>query len=276
MPSNTMRWVVVTGASSGIGRAVVERASRQGFGVVACVRKTSRAPFTPSRSLRLVQVDVRREPDVARLRRAVARLPLAGLVNAAGLAFAAPLEWTSARALRDLLDVNVVGVQRITKALAPRLRPSQGRVVNLSSGAGLVTSPFTAAYSASKFALESLSDGWRMELARDGVPVTLIEPGPVATPLWDRVEAQMRQTRRRAEPSVRAHWEAPWATAVTVLAQARATAIDPDVVAAQVLEALTAPRPPVRMSATSREELAALLAMDELERDRAVALPWGL
>lgn len=277
MRSDKRRWVIVTGAGSGIGRAFVAQALEAGLGVVACVRQPSRAGgLEEAEGLRVVKVDVRRDRDVARLVKSVARLELAGVVNCAGLAFAAPLEWTTAADLSTLLEVNVVGVQRVTKALVPQLRRSKGRVINVSSGAGLITSPFTAAYSASKFALESLSDGWRMELAGDGVFVTLIEPGPVQTPIWDRVDEQRARLRRSAPASSRRHWEQRWAHAVSVLAQARATAVSAQSVATQVMGALTSERPPARISSVSREELVELLMLDEAERDRRVSSPWGL
>ncbi|MBE2250057.1 MAG: SDR family NAD(P)-dependent oxidoreductase [Myxococcus sp.] len=276
-------WVVVTGASSGIGAASLDALVQRGFGVFAGVRRDRAAGALLAaygRRVVPVRLDVTKEGDVLglveRLRRGLRARRLHGLVNAAGLAFAAPLEWTQPADLARLLEVNVTGVFRVTRAALPRLRADRGRVVNVSSGAGQLTAPGTAAYSASKFALESLSDGLRMELSSAGVHVSLIEPGPVATPLWTRLEAQMLRAERAASPSSRAAWKEPWAQVRARLAQARALAAPASAVADLVVEALTAERPRARYSETPKAELVAAYAMDDAERDRQTLLAWGL
>ncbi|MDP3231747.1 MAG: SDR family NAD(P)-dependent oxidoreductase [Myxococcales bacterium] len=276
-------WVLVTGASSGIGAASVDALIGGGFGVFAGVRRDvdSKALVT-AHGPRVVPVrlDVRKDRDVlglvARLRRSLRARRLHGLVNAAGIAFAAPLEWTSPADLSLLFEVNVTGAFRVTRAVLPRLRADRGRIVNVSSGAGQVTAPGTAAYSASKFALESLSDGLRLELASAGVHVSVIEPGAVATPLWERLEAQMARVEREAPAASRAAWKIPWANVRGVLAEARALATPAPAVARLVVEALTAEVPRARYSATPKAELLAALAMDDAERDRQTLLDWGL
>lgn len=276
-------WVLVTGASSGIGAASVEALVGRGFGVFAGVRRDADAnTLAAAHGPRVVPVrlDVRKDGDVMRLvdrlRRSLRARRLHGVVNAAGIAFAAPLEWTSPADLSLLLEVNVTGAFRVTRAVLPRLRADGGRIVNLSSGAGQVTAPCTAAYSASKFALESLSDGLRLELASAGVHVSLIEPGPVATPLWERLEAQMARAERAASPASRAAWKAPWAHVRGLLSQARALGVPARSVADVVVEALTAEVPRARYSTTPKAELLAALAMEDAQRDRQVLIDWGL
>ncbi len=276
-------WVLVTGASSGIGAASVDALVRRGFGVFAGVRRGSdEKVLVAAHGVRVVPVrlDVRKDRDmvalVERLRRGLRARRLHGLVNAAGIAFAAPLEWTSPADLSRLLELNVTGVFRVTRAVLPRLRRDGGRIVNVSSGAGQVTAPGTAAYSASKFALESLSDGLRLELASAGVRVSVIEPGPVATPLWERLEAQMTRAERSASAASRAAWKAPWEQVRGVLSQARALAVPAASVAEVVVEALTADVPRARYSSTPKAELLATLEMDEADRDRQTLIDWGL
>ncbi len=276
-------WVLVTGASSGIGAASVDALVRRGYGVFAGVRRgADEKALAAAHGARVVPVrlDVRKDRDmvalVERLRRGLRARRLHGLVNAAGIAFAAPLEWTSPADLSRLFEVNVTGVFRVTRAVLPRLRADRGRIVNVSSGAGQLTAPGTAAYSASKFALESLSDGLRLELASAGVHVSLIEPGPVATPLWERLEAQMTRAERSASAASRAAWKAPWAHIRGVLSQARAQAVPAASVAEVVVEALTADVPRARYSSTPKAELLAAVSMDEVERDRQTLIDWGL
>src|SRR5205085_11607823 len=112
--------------------------------------------------------------------------PLAGLVNNAGVAVAGPLEFLPLDELRQQLEVNTVAPVAVTQAFLPMLRASRGRVVHVGSSGGLLSTPFLGAYSASKFALEAVSDSMRMELRRWGIHVSLIDPGSIATEIWER------------------------------------------------------------------------------------------
>ncbi len=110
--------------------------------------------------------------------------PLSGLVNNAGIAVASPLEFVPLDALRRQLEVNVTGQVAVTQAFLPSLRSSRGRIVNMGSVSGRFASPFMGPYSASKFALEALSDSLRLELRPWGIHVSILEPGVIATPIW--------------------------------------------------------------------------------------------
>jgi NAD(P)-dependent dehydrogenase (short-subunit alcohol dehydrogenase family) len=112
--------------------------------------------------------------------------PLRGLVNNAGVAVASPLEFVPIDALRRQFEVNVIGQVAVTQAFLPSLRRSQGRIVNMSSVSGRFASPFVGPYSASKFALEALSDALRLELRPWAIPVSIVEPGVIATPIWQK------------------------------------------------------------------------------------------
>lgn len=123
---------------------------------------------------------------VAQIRAAVGQEGLFGLVNNAGISIASPLEYLPLDDLRQQLEVNVIAQIAVTQACLPLLREAGGRIVMMSSTSGLFASPFLGPYAASKFALEALSDSLRVELRRWGIAVVLIEPGTIATPIWEK------------------------------------------------------------------------------------------
>jgi NAD(P)-dependent dehydrogenase (short-subunit alcohol dehydrogenase family) len=183
--------VLVTGAAKGIGHACVLRLVRAGFRVYASVRNqddgaalvTVAGPeVTP------VLLDITNSDAVAHAADLVARdlgtATLRGIVNNAGIAVAGPLEFLPIAEVRRQLEVNVIGQLAVTQAFLPLLRQSHGRIINIGSIAGRSAMPMTGPYSASKFALEAISDSLRVELIPAGVDVILIEPGMIATPIW--------------------------------------------------------------------------------------------
>jgi NAD(P)-dependent dehydrogenase (short-subunit alcohol dehydrogenase family) len=173
-----MPTVLVTGASTGIGRATALTLAASGTSVLAGVRRLQDAPpgTTP------VLLDVTDAERVGALRE-IAQLD--GLVNNAGIAVSGPLEYLPLAELRRQLEVNVIGQLAVTQAVLEPLRRARGRIVNVSSIGGRVALPLYGPYSASKFALEALSDSLRREL-RGVVRVIVVEPGAMATPIWDR------------------------------------------------------------------------------------------
>jgi NAD(P)-dependent dehydrogenase (short-subunit alcohol dehydrogenase family) len=196
------RYVVVTGASSGIGRATAEHLAREGFGVFAGVRSLRDAQRLRDEGLETLSpllIDVTDSASVERARAeveaAVGERGLAGLVNNAGVSLAGPLEYIELDEIRDCFEVNVFGVLTVTRAFLPLLRRGGGRIVNMSSGIGRVAMPLVGPYCASKFALEALSDALSMELRRSGVGVSVIEPGFVATPLLDKGNEKIDRKR---------------------------------------------------------------------------------
>ncbi len=170
------RTVLVTGASSGIGRATATLLAELGANVLAGVRNEQR--FGPG--ITPVQLDVTNADHLANLR--LDRLD--GLVNNAGIAITGPLEFLPLDELRRQLEVNVIAQLAVTQACMPALRRANGRIVNISSISGRVALPLYGPYAASKYALEALSDSLRRE--QTDVPVVLVEPGSIATPIWDR------------------------------------------------------------------------------------------
>jgi NAD(P)-dependent dehydrogenase (short-subunit alcohol dehydrogenase family) len=181
--------VLVTGASSGIGEATVLHLRELGFTTIAGVRKDEDAERLEGLGLRSVRLDVTDADQIAAARDALGDEPLAGLVNNAGIAVGAPLEFLPIDKLRQQLEVNLIGQIAVTQAFLPALRRARGRIVNVSSIGGRVALPLVGAYNASKFGLEGASDALRREVRSQGVDVILIEPGGVKTPIWKKGEA---------------------------------------------------------------------------------------
>jgi NAD(P)-dependent dehydrogenase (short-subunit alcohol dehydrogenase family) len=172
--------VLVTGASTGIGRATAELLRDRGWEVFASVRHAGEAP---GGTIELV-FDV---TDAEGIRHAASRIDeLDALVDNAGIAIAAPLEFLPPEELTRQLDVNVVGQLRVLQAFLPALRRSRGRVVLMGSIAGKSALPLLGAYAMSKFALEAMADALRVEVAPFGMHVAIVQPGTIATPIWTK------------------------------------------------------------------------------------------
>lgn len=198
-----MKCVVVTGVSSGIGHAIARMLLDKGFRVFGSVRKHSDAErlivelgagFTPLVFDVTDETAIRAAAD--EVRRALDGETLAGLVNNAGIAVAGPVLDLPADEFRRQFEVNVIGPILATQAFGPllgtdrSLRGAPGRIVMMSSIAGKFGNPLMAAYSASKHALNGLSDGLRRELMLFGIDVVVIMPGAVKTPIWGKAERE--------------------------------------------------------------------------------------
>jgi NAD(P)-dependent dehydrogenase (short-subunit alcohol dehydrogenase family) len=190
---SAIRSMVITGASTGIGAASALALDRAGWRVFAGVRRAEDgAALRQQASDRLtpVELDV---ADAASIAAATATVSAAlgdagldGLVNNAGISVAAPLEFVPVAELRRQLDVNVVAQVAVTQAFLPLLRRARGRIVNMGSMSGVMALPFLGPYAASKFAMEALTDSQRVELRPWGIEVIIIEPGSIATPIWEK------------------------------------------------------------------------------------------
>ena len=196
-----MRSVVVTGASTGIGWATAKLLLDKGFRVFGSIRKQADADRLKSEfgsNFIPLLFDVTDEAAVLaaarEVRAALSGETLAGLINNAGIAVAGPVLELAVDEFRRQLDVNVIGPIISTQAFGPllgsdaSLKGSKGRIVMISSVAGKNGNPFTPAYSASKHAIEGLSESLRRELMLFGIDVIIIAPGAVKTPIWSKAE----------------------------------------------------------------------------------------
>lgn len=194
-----MPTALITGASTGIGQATALRLAGSGWTVLAGVRNSADGERlvqeAGSERMQPLELDVTDEGQIAAAATRVAELTgaagsgpgrLDALINNAGIGFGGPLELIPMDDLRTQFDVNVLGQIAVTQAVLPALRAAHGRIVFISSVGGRVAMAFTAPYAASKHAIEAIGDALRVELRSSGVQVALIEPGSVATPIWDK------------------------------------------------------------------------------------------
>lgn len=202
--------VVITGASSGIGRASAIHIGKRGWRVFAGVRRQVDADSLlqeAPESLTPIFLDVT-DPDSVhaaahRVAESVGPAGLGGLVNNAGIAYGGPVETLELDEVRRLFEVNFFGLIAVTQALLPLLRLGRGRIVDMSSISGMVASPFLSPYATSKWALEALSDAMRVELHRWDIKVSVIRPGAIDTPIWNKGQETADRIMGRVPPELR-------------------------------------------------------------------------
>ncbi|MBI5283504.1 MAG: SDR family oxidoreductase [Chloroflexi bacterium] len=259
--------VLITGASTGIGEACALRLDRAGFRVFAGVRKPAdgdalRAEASPR--LEPVLIDVTDQPSIDRARAEVtaslAGQGLAGIVNNAGIAVAGPLEFVPLERLRQQLEVNVTGQVAVTQAFMPLIRAGRGRVVFMGSVSGRISAPFFGPYSASKFALEAIADALRAELRPWRIHVAIVEPGSIATPIWEKGNATADELERTLTPEAHALYGGAIAALRAAVDETARRGIPADTVARSVEHALTSRRPKTRYLVGTDARIQAVLA----------------
>ncbi|OYR48689.1 MULTISPECIES: SDR family oxidoreductase [unclassified Halorubrum] len=185
--------VLITGCSSGIGRAAAHAFNDEGWTVYATARNPADIETLGEAGCELATLDVTDQSDVDRV---VDRIldeegAIDALINNAGYGQFGPIEDVSTAAVHEQFDVNVYGPHRLTKAVLPAMRRERdGTIVNVSSVAGRVSFPGGGVYSGSKFAVEAMSDALRNEVAEHGIDVVVVEPGPVKTNFSKRAQAE--------------------------------------------------------------------------------------
>jgi len=242
--------VVITGVSTGIGHAIAKLLLDKGFRVFGSVRKPADAErliHEFGASFKPLIFDVTDEAAIRAaaddVRAALGGERLAGLVNNAGIAVSGAVVDLSADEFRRQFEVNVIGPIVATQAFAPllgtdpSLRGAPGRIVMMSSIAGKFGNPLMAAYSASKHALNGLSDGLRRELMLFGIDVVVIMPGAVMTPIWGKAE-QEDISKYAASPFYPALQKIR-----AMLPQMDQSGLPPETIAQRVHDALTSPKP---------------------------------
>jgi NAD(P)-dependent dehydrogenase (short-subunit alcohol dehydrogenase family) len=187
--------VLVTGASTGIGRATALHLDGKGWRVFAGVRREEDAASlreAGSERLAPLMLDVTDAGQIAgaagQIEETVGEAGLDGLVNNAGIAVPSPLETLPIEDFKRQVEVNLTAQVAVTQALLPQIRAAHGRIVFLSSIGGRIAFPFTGAYHAAKFGVEAVGDAFRRELRQWDISVSIVEPGSIATPIWDRGE----------------------------------------------------------------------------------------
>jgi NAD(P)-dependent dehydrogenase (short-subunit alcohol dehydrogenase family) len=238
--------ILVTGASSGIGRACALRFAELGYRVLAGVRKEADGEALRNegpKGIDPVSLDVTRAESIAEAVTAVGDQPLAGLINNAGVATMGPLELVPVDAWRRQFEVNVIGLVAVTRACIPLLRRGPGRIVNVGSVAGRSALPGSGPYDSTKFAVEAITDVLRMELHPWRIAVSVIEAGAVATAIWEKTLREVDDLCRQTPPERLELYRGLMATLRREASEAGRTAVPAGAVVKAVEHALTARRP---------------------------------
>lgn len=247
------KYILITGASSGIGKISSLYVAQKGFQVLAGVRKQEDADKLIAENLDIIPIfiDVASQDSIntaaEQISAIVGENGLYGLVNNAGIAVAGPVEFLPIDRLRFQLEVNVIGQVNITQKMLPLIRKGGGRIINISSIAGFTAFPFKGAYAASKHAIEALSDSLRRELRPWRIPVSIIEPGVIKTPIWEKsinlVEDIIKEMPQEAGKYYGKVYKKLLKRTVKLVERKGAL---PEEVAEAILHALTSKRPKTR------------------------------
>lgn len=248
-----MKTVVITGASTGIGRSTAEHLAAKGWQVFAGVRKEQdgEALIAADGRIKPILLDVTNpeqvDAAVESIRAALDGQKLAGLVNNAGIANMGPLAVQPLDQFKAHFDVNVFGLLRASQAFAPLLGMDEslsgkpGRIVNITSVGGRLAAPFLGAYTATKHAVESMTDSLRRELVIFGIDAIAVGPGAVKTPIWDKAE-----DANSSNPYSNSPWAKPIEKFSETMLDGGRTGLAPEVIAETIEEALTARKPKAR------------------------------
>ncbi len=245
--------ILITGASTGIGRACALHLAARGNTVYAAVRKQADADSLTAEvggTLKPLTLDVTDERGIeAAVKTLNADLydsGLAGLVNNAGIALGGPLEYLPIDTWRTQLEVNVIGQVAVTKAFMPLIRQGHGRVLFIGSAGGRVATPMMGPYNASKFALEGIAEAFREELRPWGLKVVLIEPGAIKTDIWDKGRDQADELEQSLGAEANERYGALYKALRKLLDRQDRSGIAPDRVAKIVERALFSANPRAR------------------------------
>ena len=269
--------VLITGASTGIGRTCALRLERAGWQVFAGVRKAEDAEALKaagSEKLIPVMIDVTKAETIAEAKASihehVGDVGLGALVNNAGIAMPGPLEFIEPDELAWQLNVNVVGQVAVTQQFLPMLRETKGRVVMMSSISGELAVPVLGPYSASKFALEAITDSLRVEVSKFDIDVIAVQPGQIKTPIWDKGKARAKTMEEQYPKEAFELYGEFIELAVKTAHDGAKNGADPNLVADAVLDALTSRKPKTRYAVGKGAKAAKFLAkwMPDRTRDK--------
>lgn len=245
--------VLVTGASSGMGKACVLLLDQAGYTVFAGVRKERDAHMlkqAASSRLTPVILDVTDDRTIAEafqlIRETVGAAGLVGLVNNAGVGVTAPMELVPLEEVRRQFDINVIGQVAVIQAFLPLIRAAHGRIINVGSVGGKITIPFGGPLCSSKYAIESINDALRMELRPWGIHVVLVAPGSIRTPAVDKLVQDSEAMLKTFPPEGAKHYATAYRAFVQTFVKHEESGVPPEVMAHVVLKALTARTPRTR------------------------------
>ncbi len=257
-----MKSVLITGCSSGLGLYMAESLQRDGWMVFATARKEQDIENLKSKGIDTYYLDVTDSGSIEKLVKYVSKKTdgkLYALINNAGCGYSGALEDITRDTMRNQFEVNVFGVHELTNQVIPIFRKNKtGRIVNISSAAGRFSTPFMGAYSASKFALEALSDALRFELRNTGIKISIIEPGPLKS---DFSKNALTIFQNQIKPPENSHYKDIYEK-MGKYRQTKETKKNipgPDALYKKVKHALESKRPKIRYLVTKEAYLAAYL-----------------
>ena len=272
--------VFITGTSTGIGAASALLLAEKGFRVFAGVRKEIDGDALARRSsgeLTPVQIEITDDSSIFRaaetVEKAVGARGLFGLVNNAGIVKPGPLEFQPMADFRRQLEVNLVGQVAVTQAFLPLIRRGSGRIVNVGSIGGHLVLPLHGAYSASKFAMEAVSDALRLELRQWRIPVSHIDPGATETAIFGKTLAAIDEIEKALHDRGHTQYDGQITGIRSLVEKTAADAAPVEDLSKTVAKALTARKPKSRYLAGHGAEAAAIMARTATDgiKDRAVA-----
>jgi NAD(P)-dependent dehydrogenase (short-subunit alcohol dehydrogenase family) len=272
-----MHSILVTGASTGIGRACALQLAGSGHQVFAGVRTDQDAAGLEDEGpalLHPVILDVTRQDQIDAVAERIAKEPggLHGVVNNAGAAYGGPIEYIPTDAWRDQFEVNVFGQVAVTRAMLPMIREATGRIVFIGSIGGKLATMMMGPYNASKFAIEAIGESLRAELHPWGIHVSVIEPGAVKTEIWDKG----RQSAERLERELPAEAVTRYAAHIGAIRKGIEMqdkgGVEPERVAKAVDHALFAERPKTRyvIGVPARVQAAMVRGLPDTWREAAL------
>jgi NAD(P)-dependent dehydrogenase (short-subunit alcohol dehydrogenase family) len=279
-----MDYVVVTGTSTGIGAATARHLAENGFHVFAGVRNAADGEAVKAQAPDAVTpliLDVTDESAISAAAETVAGIVgdrgLAGLVNNAGIAKPAPIEFQPLADFREQLEVNLFGPVAMVQAFLPLIRRGGGRIVNVGSVGGVLVLPLNGAYSASKFGIRAITDALRLELRQWKIHVSWIEVAPVETAIFGKTYAELDALGQKLGETGYELYEAQIAAVRKSTEKAAASADPPLVIAKAVAHALTSDKPKTKyLAGHGGREIAVAAALPDRARDLALARELGL
>ena len=273
MAGNESGAVVVTGASTGIGRATALLLDKKGYRVFAGVRKQADAKSLAedgSDRLTPITIDVTKDRSIKaardKVQRAVGKDGLVGLVNNAGVGGGGPIEFMDLKSFRDTLEVNLVGQIAVSQAFMSQLRRGQGTVVFIASIGGRIATPFLSPYNASKFALEAIGESLRGELKPWNIDVVVVEPGSIDTEIWAKGADTAAEQIQGLSPAGRRLYGKQLARFGEVLNETASRGISPGKVAKVIHKAISSDNPKHRYLVGTDAKVAARLKGNLPER----------
>lgn len=272
--------VVITGSSTGIGKSCALFLDQAGYQVFAGVRTWESAEALQeqaSERLTPVLLDITDSGQISRAVEIVAAglgkgIGLLGLVNNAGTVIAGPLEFLPVDKLRQQMEVNVIGHLSVTQSFLPLLRQGNGRIVNMSTAGCRLAIPFLGPYIASKIAIESLTDSLRRELMPWKIHVSIVEPGVIETPIWEKSYTVAEAIESGLPSQAKELYAQSFAVGRRFIEKLHRRAIPPDAVAKVVRSCLEDRRPKSRYIVGMGARLPALIATFVPDR----LIDWGV